>query len=242
MGDGRWRAEGGGALGQWLTSGNGVGQGRRGVARINNEEVFPMRVINESEAGRLLAAISTDDIFGPRDRAMLMLVLHTGLRVAELCGLDIHHVALDGQPRQALHLPSALAKGGHERTIPLNDVARRAVAAILGFNARYGFSTAPTAPLLVTRKHQRITVRSVQRLVAQLRERAGLDVPATPHSFRHCFATELMRASSNLRIVQKALGHKRLQVTQVYTHPTNDDLAAAVAALAPLPQPAAACP
>lgn len=191
-----------------------------------------MRVPAEGDVSRLVAALDPRDPFAGRDRAMLVLASHTGLRVSELVGLDVDHVASAGVPRRALHLPSALGKGARERVIPLNGPAREAVQALLAFNVRRGFSVAPDAPLFVTRKHERVSVRLVQRLLEVLRERADLDVPLTPHSLRHGFATELMQACGNLRVVQKILGHVSIRSTQVYTHPTPADLEKAVATLA----------
>jgi site-specific recombinase XerD len=191
-----------------------------------------MRVLHPREVQQLLQAVNRRAPFGERDHAMLALALHTGLRVSELVGLDIRHVAHDGQPRQALHLPSELGKGGRERILPLNDVARRAVAVILDFNRRRGFSTAADRPLLVNRKHDRISVRYVQRLMEATREKAGLDVQATPHTLRHSFASRVACKTGNLRVVQQLLGHKRLSTVEIYTHPTREELEAAVALLA----------
>ena len=64
-----------------------------------------------------------------------------------------------------------------------------------------------------------------------MRERAGLDVPVTPHGLRHRFATTICQTTGNLRIVQKLLGHRRLTTVEVYTHPTRTDLENAVATL-----------
>lgn len=185
-----------------------------------------MNVLHPDEVRQLLGAVDLRDPFGPRDHAMLIFCLHTGLRVSELIALDILQVAVDGVPRQAMHLVHT--KGGRSRVVPLNAEARGAVIAILTFNRRRGLSVAPDRPLLVTRYHERMTVRAVQRLVKALREKAELDVPASPHSLRHAFATRVMSCNSNLRIVQKLLGHKRLATVQMYTHPTREDLRVAV--------------
>lgn len=197
-----------------------------------------MIVPTPEEARALLAAIDPRDPFAGRDRGLLVLAGHTGLRVSEPVGLDVADVALRGTPRDAIHV---VGKGSHGRTIPLNAAARQAVRDILGFNARRGFSTAPGAPLLVGRGHGRVSVRLVQRLVVTLRERAGLDVPVTPHSLRHRFATTICQTTGNLRVVQKLLGHRRLTTVEVYTHPTRADLENAVATLVPDPTGGATC-
>jgi len=191
-----------------------------------------MRVVpSQSETERLLCVIDPRDPFGPRDRALVELAMHTGLRVSELAGLDVFHVAHQGVPRQTLHLPRSITKGARERTVPLNQTARRAIANLLAFNQKRGFSVAAQAPLFVTRKHERVSVRLIQRLIEELRQRAGLDAPLTPHGLRHLFATQVTQATGNLRIVQKLLGHRKLNTTAIYSHPTSADLAAAVQAI-----------
>lgn len=190
-----------------------------------------MRVLNSDDTARLLAAVDLRDPFGPRDHAMLVLALHTGLRVSELAGLNVGHVSRSGQPRQTLHVNAAIAKGGQERQIPLNDAAREAVRQLLDFNRRRNFSTAPDAPLFVTRKHERVSVRLIQRLVETLRNRADLDVPATPHALRRTFATRVGQAT-NMRVLQKLMGHRRMQTLVHYVEATPADLEAAVAAIA----------
>jgi site-specific recombinase XerD len=72
-----------------------------------------------------------------------------------------------------------------------------------------------------------MTVRAIQRLVADLREKACLALPVTPHSFRKHFATRVARLS-NVRVAQKLLGHKRLNTVEIYTFPSNEELAAVV--------------
>lgn len=189
------------------------------------------RILHRDEIRRLLEGLEPRSPFGARNLAMLLLCLHTGLRVSELVGLDVRHVAGAAGPRQALDLPAGIAKGGSGRIVPLNAVARDAVAEILDFNRRRGFSVAPVAPLLVNRYHQRLSTRYVQRLMQALREKADLDVHATPHTMRHTFASNVARRHGNLRAVQALLGHRRLTTVEIYTHVDRDELDDAVAAI-----------
>ncbi|MBM3462815.1 MAG: hypothetical protein FJX76_12000 [Armatimonadetes bacterium] len=182
-----------------------------------------MPIITEYEADRLLAAIDTREIFAVRNREMLRLVCHTGLRVSELCGLTAGLVSHNGVPRQVLLLPAAITKGHHARIVPLNTVARECVAIILAFNKRHGFSVVADALLLVSRRHQPISVRCV----AGLREAAGLDVAAVPHSLRHLFASNVARRAG-VHVCKELLGHARLETVATYAHVTREDLVAAV--------------
>ncbi len=93
-----------------------------------------------------------------------------------------------------------------------------------------GFQSNPDSPLRQDRRHRRLPVREVQRLVQVHRQAAGLCVRATPHTFRHSFASQLASKVS-LRIVQQLLGHRFLASTEVYLHNQPDQLASAVASL-----------
>ena len=185
-----------------------------------------------AEFRQLLQALDIRSPFGPRDYFMLVFVHHTGLRISELVGLNVERVAYRGQPRPTLTVPRSLGKGGKARRVPLNPVAQKAVSKLLEFNRKRGFSVEPSAPLLVNRYHERVTVRSVQRFMVALRQKAGLDIPASIHSIRHLFATQLTKACGNPRITQEVLGHHRLQTLELYTHPAHEDLADAVSLMA----------
>jgi integrase/recombinase XerC len=168
---------------------------------------------------------------GPRDYLLLVLDYNTGLRVSELAALNVSHVAFKGVPRSVLHVTASIAKGRKSRLIPLNSLARKAVAKLLAFNQSRGFSTAPDAPLFVTKTHRRISVRTIQWLIAELREKAGIDFKATPHSVRHAFASQIVENTGDVMIAKQLLGHARLTSTQVYLHPRRDALAQAVETL-----------
>ena len=187
-----------------------------------------MRVLTSSEIRLILGIIPTRSPFGVRDRAMLILLLHTGLRVSEICGLTVRDVLQWSSPRRMLDLPAHLGKGGSPRLIPLNTTAREAVATLVHFNHSRGFSTAPEAPLLVNRRGKALPIRTFQHLVQCYREAAQLSDRITPHAFRHTMATELVGATGNLRVAQAVLGHRRVNTTQVYTHPSPADLTQAM--------------
>ncbi|MHB2020037.1 MAG: tyrosine-type recombinase/integrase [Candidatus Xenobia bacterium] len=134
------------------------------------------------------------------------------MRVSEMVGLNVSDVVTrDGQLRERFYLRPEIAKGHRDDGwVSLNTLARKAVSEVLAFNQRYGYSVAPGSPLFVTRKHTRMSARSVQALVQQLRERADLGVPATPHTLRHSFITNLAQRCGNLTLVQQTARHRRL--------------------------------
>ncbi len=189
-----------------------------------------MRILQPQATRQMLAATRPRSPFGLRDHALIRLFAQTGLRVSEMVGLDVGHVFHAGAARHQLDLPAAACKGHRSRVIPLNDSARQAIHHLVDFLVMRGFQTQPDSPLLQDRRHRRLPVREVQRLVQTHRQAAGLDIRATPHSFRHGFATQLASKVS-LRIVQQLLGHRFLASTETYLHSQPVELAAAVSTL-----------
>jgi len=166
--------------------------------------------IDESEA--LLRADFGATAEGARDRAVLEVLYATGIRVAELAGLDESDVDLrEGAVR-------VTGKGGKERIVPLGTKAIDAVCAYL--------ATRPSrpGPLVRNRRGGRLTVRSLHRIVRARARGAGLARRVTPHTLRHTFATHLLDAGADLRLIQELLGHARLGTTQRYTHVSVDRL------------------
>ena len=166
--------------------------------------------IDQSEA--LLRQDFDGDPAGRRDRAVLETLYATGVRVAELAGLDLGDVDLrEGGVR-------VLGKGGKERIVPLGAKAMAAIEAYLGL--RQGSQGA----LFRNRRGGRLTVRSLHRIVRARARAAGLAARVTPHTLRHSFATHLLDAGADLRLIQELLGHARLATTQKYTHVGADRL------------------
>ncbi|HEX5788406.1 MAG TPA: tyrosine recombinase XerC [Woeseiaceae bacterium] len=145
-----------------------------------------------------------------RDRAMLELLYSSGLRLAELIGLDAGDVDLaDATVR-------VTGKGNRERVVP---VGRYAVQALTEWNRRRGeFAPAGERALFVSTRGGRISRRAVQARVKYWARRQGIDSRVYPHLFRHSFATHLLESSHDLRGVQELLGHANISTTQVYTH------------------------
>jgi site-specific recombinase XerD len=190
-----------------------------------------MLSLSKSEVRQILDVIDLESPFGRRDYLLILFLYHTGLRVGECSGLVMHLVAVDGQPRQYLHLLASICKGSRGRVVPLNRVAQACIRKMIAFNTARGFSTAPAAPLFQNRCHGPLSVRSIQQLVQGYRELAGLDLRATPHTFRHSHASHLVANGVPTVHVQKVLGHRHLSSTQVYTHVSKEQLLASARAL-----------
>ena len=157
-----------------------------------------------------LLEIPGDGVIERRDRAMLELFYSSGLRLAELCALDLGDVDLaDAQLR-------VTGKGDKTRIVPVGRMARTAIAGWL--EVRGGLAAPDERALFVGARGRRIGTRTVQQRVAYWARRQGLDRHVHPHMLRHSFATHLLESSGDLRAVQELLGHADVKTTQVYTH------------------------
>jgi integrase/recombinase XerC len=133
-----------------------------------------------------------------------------GLRVSEVVGLDV--ASFDA----AEGLVRVLGKGSKERIVPVPRKAREAVGAWL--SRRDEIARPGEAALLVGNRGERWNARGVQRLVARVMMEIGRPGAASPHTFRHSFATHLLEGGANLRDIQELLGHSNLATTEKYTH------------------------
>jgi len=167
------------------------------------------------ELERLLdGAVDPADPIAVRDRAVCELLYAAGLRVSELCGLDVDDVDLEGR------LVTVTGKGDKQRRVPIHEVCAAAVATWRdGARATLARADSPASALFFNRRGRRLGPRDVRRLVAA---RAGS--PLHPHALRHTYATHLLEGGADLRVVQELLGHANLTTTQVYTHVSKDRL------------------
>jgi len=173
-------------------------------------------VLRAEQAAALLdlATVRADDgdPAHVRDRAALELLYGTGIRVAELVGLDVDDVDLE---RGVLRV---VGKGDKQRTVPFGLPAGRALLEWLSRGRPRLVRTGSGPALLLGRRGGRWDQRQVRTLVHTLLQEAGLGVDAAPHALRHSAATHLLDGGADLRSVQELLGHASLATTQVYTH------------------------
>jgi integrase/recombinase XerC len=164
---------------------------------------------------RLLDAIPTGEPLGVRDRAMFETLYGGGLRVSELVGLNLD----DLDPEQGLI--RVRGKGRRERLCPIGQMAMTWIG---HWRALRQPSRADDPALFLNRFGNRLTTRSVGRLLDAYLVGLGLDRGASPHTLRHSFATHLLDRGADLRSVQELLGHRNLTTTQIYTHVTQERL------------------
>jgi integrase/recombinase XerC len=182
--------------------------------------------LDRATAAQMLdeAIASARETGGPaaaRDVAILEVLYSTGIRVSELCGLDLND--LDRERR----VIRVFGKGSKERTVPLGAPALRAVDAWLA-KARSQLMTDQSGrAVFIGDRGKRIDPRVVRRIVHRsLRMTEGAP-DLGPHGLRHAMATHLLEGGADLRSVQEMLGHASLATTQIYTHVTNERLRSA---------------
>ena len=171
------------------------------------------KYLNREEVERLIAAPPDDDPRGLRDRAMLELLYATGLRVSELCGLELTAV------ERRMGVLKVIGKGNKQRVVPFGEPAGGAVDRYLadgrpkllkGRASRYLFVTSSRGSAM--------TRQTFWSLIRKHGRSVGIFRRLTPHVVRHSFATHLVEGGADLRSVQIMLGHADISTTQVYTH------------------------
>lgn len=167
-----------------------------------------------------LAAFRNDESdpwLAARDAAMVELLYSSGLRVAELAGLDVVASAsaggwVDLQSAEA----HVLGKGGKRRSVPVGREALAALSKWLALRAQLG-APADQPALFIGRHGTRLTPQSIWQRLKRRSQQAGLATPVHPHMLRHSFASHVLQSGSDLRAVQELLGHANISTTQIYT-------------------------
>ncbi len=183
-------------------------------------------VLDRRELDRLLGAVDRDDVWErrhdgkrERDRLLLALFAYAGLRRSELLGLDWEDVDLERRLLRVRH-----AKGGRARVVPIHPGL---VPLLLAHSAA---NPGPDGPLFRGVQGRRLSQTIMTQTFLRYARTAGVTdrKRVTPHTLRHVFASELLRAGANLRQIQELLGHKHLDSTQRYTRVTAHELRGAV--------------
>lgn len=166
--------------------------------------------LTTDDAGGFLDNLPDDDALAVRDRAIFELAYSSGLRVAELAGLQLSD--LDREQGMA----TVFGKGGKTRVVPVGNKALEALADWLA--VRVTLAYAEETALFVGKGGRRLTTRAIEARLAHWRLRLGIAEPLYPHKLRHSCASHLLQSSGDLRAVQELLGHASIATTQVYTH------------------------
>ncbi|MDX8431775.1 MAG: site-specific tyrosine recombinase [Candidatus Algichlamydia australiensis] len=162
-------------------------------------------ILSEKEVEAILKACDTRSALGARDRAILEMLYGSGLRVSEVCSLNIHDID-ETKVR-------VLGKGSKERIVPVGEMALHAIDHYLN-NFRKGENKA----LFLSRGGKRIDRQTIFSRVRFYAKAAKIQKNVSPHTLRHSFATHLLDHGADLRVIQELLGHADIATTDRYTH------------------------
>lgn len=193
----------------------------------------PIQVLSQDDTDAILAAArDSTSATARRDFTLIETALLTGLRPGEVVALTVWHIAPFGTVTDELEVTKTIAKGAQPRTIPIHPDLQTDLQTFLTWKERMNQDISPSAPLFISRKSTKhLTVRAFQMILKDLSVKA-LGKSVNPHRLRHTFATRALQ-HANLRTVQDLLGHASVANTQLYTHPTTEDLRNAVNSLKP---------
>jgi len=192
-----------------------------------------LKLIPSSDLQRLFSVMDLNTEAGLRDRAILEVLFSTGLRVSELTGLNKERVNIERGEF------GVIGKGGKARIVFLTknakdwlkkylnkrtDACRPLFIRYSGPRQTPGRQDSMGQGKVLTDDANRLSVRSVERMIDKYRKKAGILDRITPHTLRHLMATDLLSNGADLRSVQEILGHKNISTTQIYTHITNPRL------------------
>jgi integrase/recombinase XerC len=177
--------------------------------------------LSVDDAFQLLGGIKVKTGLDVRDRAVLEVFYSTGVRVSELVGLNWSDIDFQ------LGIIRVVGKGSKERIVPIGEVALQALRDYSQeHRKKWNLSCKGETPVFLNNRGERITTRSVARIVEKHLKQAGIQIKMGPHGLRHSFATHLLNSGADLRVIQELLGHASLSTTQRYTHLNLDQLTA----------------
>lgn len=159
---------------------------------------------------KVIDSIDTEDALGLRNKMIIELLYATGIRVSELKNIKINDINFSDNSIKVM------GKGSKERIVFFNNHSLKAINDYL--NARQFISEY----LVLNNKGKQITVRGIELIIKNIIDKACLKVKVSPHTFRHTFATHMLKNGCPLKSVQELLGHVSLSSTEIYTHITDD--------------------
>ena len=185
------------------------------------------RYMTEAEEKLLFSTVKqTAGIYAERDHAWMRLLRATGIRVGALSQLTCHH-ARQALATGHLQLGADIQKGEVAHTLFVTKAANKALRDLLRLRKTMGHGELPDAPLILSRNHNGLSIRSFQSRLQMWRGKAGLISDVTPHWFRHTVAKRIMKnstAQDPRGVVQGVLGHKSSRSTSIYTQPDKEDV------------------
>ena len=181
---------------------------------INNPKI-PKKlpdVLSEKEISSIISAIEESSQFYQRDRSMIEMLYSCGIRVSELCSLEMSNLFLEDD------LIRVLGKGNKERLLPIGGRAKQYLNDYLIHSRIRLVKRTGSSHIFVSRNGKALTRAMVNNILNKWTRISGMNRSVSPHMLRHSFATHLLEGGADLRFVQALLGHTDISTTQIYTH------------------------
>ena len=184
------------------------------VLLINNPKL-PKKlpdVLSEKEISLIINAIQESSKFYQRDKAIIEMLYSCGIRVTELCNLEMSNLFIDED------LIRVMGKGNKERLLPLGVRSKKYVSEYIKHSRNSHIKKSGSSFVFVSRNGNQLTRAMINIILNKWTQVSGLKKSVSPHKLRHSFATHLLEGGSDLRFVQALLGHSDISTTQIYTH------------------------
>ena len=171
------------------------------------------------EINEIINSVKVENSMGYRDKAILETLYSAGLRVSELCSLEMNNILFDSA------MLRVVGKGNKERYVPLGDKAIKLIndyckyirSALVDKKKSHG-------NVFLSKNGKQLTRMTIYNIMKKWARISGINRDISPHTFRHSFATHLLEGGADLRAVQEMLGHSDISTTQIYTHLDNEYL------------------
>ena len=184
------------------------------VLLINNPKL-PKKlpdVLSEKEISLIINAIQESSQFYQRDKAIIEMLYSCGIRVTELCNLEVSNLFIDED------LIRVMGKGNKERLLPLGARSKKYVNEYIKHSRNSHIKKSGSSFVFVSRNGNQLTRAMINIILNKWTQVSGLKKSVSPHKLRHSFATHLLEGGADLRFVQALLGHSDISTTQIYTH------------------------
>ena len=170
-------------------------------------------ILNVEEISQMISSINIKEKFGQRNKTIIEILYGTGIRVSELIELKISNIFFKE------NLIRVLGKGDKERFVPIGLKAKKSIIDYINNNRKYQKIEESSNDILILSKYgKKITIHMIFNLIKNISKKSGVTKKISPHTFRHSFASHLLKNGADLRTIQLILGHENITTTEIYTH------------------------
>jgi len=170
-------------------------------------------ILNVEEISQMISSINIKEKFGQRNKTIIEILYGTGIRVSELIELKISNIFFKE------NLIRVLGKGDKERFVPIGLKAKKSIIDYINNDRKYQKIEESSNDILILSKYgKKITRHMIFTLIKNISKKSGITKKISPHTFRHSFASHLLKNGADLRTIQLILGHENITTTEIYTH------------------------